>query len=103
MQTAETADLYEAAYLIICGCSLQQVVCIPTSESLSCRMTLSGEALAKAQDEFFSKKAVVNLHAFRMAYGQVNGFVHQAKKSFDRERRLARHLTLGNGETGGQA
>jgi hypothetical protein len=33
---------------------------------------------------------VVNLHAFRSAYGQVNGYVHQAKKSFDREQRLAR-------------
>jgi hypothetical protein len=96
MPSADVTDLYEAAYLILSGCTLEEVSCIPVSESLSCRMTFSGSALTKAQDEFFAKKAVVNLHAFRLAYGQVNSYVHQAKKSFDRERRLARH------EGGGQ-
>ena len=90
MHTADVTDLYEAAYLILAGCTLEEVSCIPVSESLSCTMTFSGPALAKAQDEFFARKAVVNLHAFRGAYNQVNGYVHQAKKSFDRERRLAR-------------
>jgi hypothetical protein len=90
METAHVTDLYEAAYLIISGCTLEEVSCIPVSESLSCRMTFSGNSLGKAQDEFVAKKAVVNLHAFRSAYGQVNSYVHQAKKSFDRERRMAR-------------
>jgi hypothetical protein len=53
-------------------------------------MLFSGSNLEKVQDEFAAKKAVVNLHAFRSAYGQVNSYVHQAKKSFDRERRIAR-------------
>ena len=91
MQTADVTDLYEAAYLILSGCTLEEVACIPVSETLACRMTFSGHALARAQDEFYAKKAVVNLHAFRGAYGQVNTYVHQAKKSFDRERRMARH------------
>ena len=90
MQTTDVTDLYEAAYLILAGCTLEEVSCIPVSESLSCRMTFSGSALDKAQDEFFAKRAVVNLHAFRSAYSQVNTYVHQAKKSFDRERRFAR-------------
>jgi hypothetical protein len=87
---AVVTDLYEAAYLILSGCTLEEVTCIPVSESLSCRMIFSGSSLEKAQDEFVAKKAVVNLHAFRSAYGQVNSYVHQAKKSFDRERRIAR-------------
>lgn len=91
MPRTDVTDLYEAAYLVLAGCTLEEVSCIPVSESLSCRMTFSGEMLTKAQDEFFAKKAVVNLHAFRSAYGQVNNYVHQAKKSFDRARRLARH------------
>jgi hypothetical protein len=90
MVTADVTDLYEAAYLILSGCTIEEVTCIPVSESLSCRMVFSGNSLEKAQDEFYAKKAVVNLHAFRQAYGQVNTYVHQAKKSFDRERRFAR-------------
>ena len=90
MQSIEVTDLYEAAYLILSGCIIEEVTCIPVSESLSCRMIFSGNGIEKAQDEFVAKKAVVNLHAFRSAYGQVNSYVHQAKKSFDRERRMAR-------------
>jgi hypothetical protein len=88
--TTVVTDLYEAAYLVLSGCVLEEVTCIPLSETLSCRLTFSGSGLMKAQDEFFSRKACVNLHAFRQAYGQVNTYVHQAKKSFDRERRMAR-------------
>jgi len=90
MTTADITDLYEAAYLILSGCTLEEVTCIPVSESLTCTMTFSGKGLPEAQDEFFARKAFVNLHAFRSAYGQVNSYVHQAKKSYDRERRMAR-------------
>ena len=90
MQSVEVTDLYEAAYLILSGCTIEEVSCIPVSESLSCRMIFSGNSLEKAQDEFVAKKAVVNIDDFRRAYGQVNSYVHQAKKSFDRERRLLR-------------
>ena len=90
MHSATVTDLYEAAYLLLSGCTIEEVSCIPVSESLSCRLTVSGAGLEAAQDEFYAKKAIVNLHAFRSAYGQVNSYVHQAKKSFDRERRAAR-------------
>jgi hypothetical protein len=90
MPSVSVTDLYEAAYLILSGCNLEEVSCIPVSESLSCRLTFSGPGLDAAQEEFYAKKAVVNLHAFRSAYGQVNSYVHQAKKSFDRERRVSR-------------
>ena len=69
---------------------LEEVACIPVSESLSCRLSFSGDGIATAQEEFYAKRACVNLHAFRSAYGQVNSYVHQAKKSYDRERRCAR-------------
>ena len=94
MQTIEVTDLYEAAFLVLSGCTLVEVSCIPVSESLSCKMTFTGAALSTAQDEFYSRKACVNLHSFRQAYGQVNTYVHQAKKSFDRERRAARKGAL---------
>jgi hypothetical protein len=90
MPSVTVTDLYEAAYLILSGCSLEEVTCIPMSESLSYRIMFSGPGLEAAQETFWAKKAVVNLHAFRSAYGQVNSYVHQAKKSFDRERRALR-------------
>ena len=83
-------DLYEAAWLIMSGCTLDEVSCIPLSDSLSCRLYFSGDCIAWAKDAFRQKAATVNLHDFRQAYGQVNGYVHLAKKSFDRERRAAR-------------
>jgi len=94
LPTAEITDLYEAAYLLMQGCSLEEVTCIPVSASLSCKMLFSGPALAEAQEAFMTKVAAVNLHAFRLAYGQINSYVHQAKKSFDRERRMARREVL---------
>ena len=94
MPSADVTDLYEAAYLILSGCKVEEVTCIPVSESLSCRLVFSGSGLAAAQRVFTARQAVVNLDDFRRAYGQVNGYVHQAKKSFDRERRIARRGDL---------
>ena len=90
MPSADVTDLYEAAYLILSGCTVEEVTCIPVSESLSCRLTFSGPGLDTAQRVFTARQAVVNLDDFRRAYGQVNSYVHQAKKSFDRERRILR-------------
>lgn len=87
MDHADVTDLYQASYLIVKGCSLTAIECIPTGGSLSCRMTFSGPDLAQAQDDYFAHRAVVNLYAFRSAYNQVNSFVHQAKKSYDLRRR----------------
>lgn len=87
MDSADVTDLYQAAYLVLKGCSLAAVECIPTGGSVSCRMTFSGDNLSSAQDEYFSHAAVVNLYAFRSAYNQVNSYVHQAKKSHDIARR----------------
>ena len=89
-QPVIVTDLYEAAWLLMSGCTLDEVSCIPLSDSLSCRLYFSGERLAWAKTAFRERMAQVNLHDFRQAYGQVNGYVHLAKKSFDRERRAAR-------------
>jgi len=98
MPSVDVTDLYEAAYLVLCGCILEEVTCIPVSESLACRLTFTrGPELERAQDEYVAKKACVNLYAFRQSYGQVNSYVHQAKKNFDRAQRLARQGLGPNG------
>ena len=86
----QVTDLYEAAYLVLSGCSLERVSCIPISKTLSCRFDFSGEHIEELLEEFRSRKAVVNLFAFRTSYSQVNSYVHEAKKSYERESRKAR-------------
>ena len=81
MGTIDITDLYQAAYLLLCGCELNGVECIPVGGALACRLTFSGAGLEAALEEYFRKAACVNLFAFRQAYNQVNGYVHQAKKS----------------------
>jgi hypothetical protein len=90
MQRAEVTDLYEAAYLVLKGGRLEEVACIPLSSSIACKFTFSGEHLSQARESYQKKEAVVNLYAFRGAYTQVNGFMHEAKKNWERERRQLR-------------
>jgi hypothetical protein len=90
MQRKEVTDLYEAAYLVLNGGRLEEVGCIPLSASLACKFTFAGENLSRFQEQFYRKEAEVNLHAFRSAYTQVNGFMREAKKAWERERRAIR-------------
>ncbi|MCQ2574222.1 MAG: hypothetical protein MJ182_10035 [Treponema sp.] len=87
MQTAQITDLYEAAFLVLSGCTLERVSCIPISRTISCRFDFSGEKIAELLEQVRSRTAVVNLSSFRSCYSQVNSYVHEAKKSFEREQR----------------
>jgi hypothetical protein len=92
MKVKEVTDLYEAAYLIVNGCNLLGVSCIPLSLSLACRFSFSGENLNSLEEVYYQKEACVNLHAFRSAYSQVNSYMHEAKKSYDRQQRQQKKL-----------
>ena len=87
MECAEVSDLYEAAYLVVEGCRVEGVRCIPLSKSLGCSLAISGEGLESGREAFGGKRATVNLYAFRSAYTQVNGLVHEAKKAWEKEQR----------------
>lgn len=89
MEHAEVTDLYEAAYLVVEGCRVEGVRCIPLSKSVGCTFTVSGERLGKKREAFVEKQATVNLYAFRSAYTQVNGYLVEAKKAYDREQRAS--------------
>ena len=90
MKRVEVTDLYEAAYLLVQGGRIEGVTCIPLSSSLGCTFTIGGEGLEGEQERYRRKEAAVNLYAFRGAYTQVNGYMHEAKKAFERERRQAK-------------
>jgi hypothetical protein len=86
MSLKHVTDLYEAAYLVSEGFPIEAVECIPVARALACRISFRDEGeIEKAQSVFYSKSACVNLHAFRSAYNQVNGFVHTAKKSYEKD------------------
>jgi hypothetical protein len=84
METAQVTDLYQASYLLLSGCELTAIECIPTGGAISCRMSFQGERLPELLDDWFARRAAANLYSFRTAYGQINTWVHQAKKSHDR-------------------
>ena len=53
--TFQVTDLYEAAYLVLSGCSLERVSCIPISRILSCRFDFSGENVAELLEQLRSR------------------------------------------------
>jgi len=87
LNIVEVTDLYEAAYLISEGCRIEGVRCIPLSMSMGCSFTVSGEGIGGKREAFQEKRAVVNLYTFRSAYTQVNGYLVEAKKAYEREQR----------------
>jgi len=99
MKTVGVTDLYEAAYLVLNGCAVAEVECIPLANVLGCRLSFAScEDLDYFQEQFQSRDASVNLYKFRSAYNQVNGYVHQAKKNYDRSHR---GCATGGGVAGG--
>jgi hypothetical protein len=87
LSIAEVTDLYEAAYLVTEGCRIEGVRCIPLSKSVGCSFTVSGAGLVLKREAFIEKRAAVNLYAFRSAYTQVNSYMVEAKKAYEREQR----------------
>jgi hypothetical protein len=87
MERVGVTDLYQACWLLLKGCELTGIECIPMGGTLSCRLSFAGSNLEELQDEYFQKRSCVNLWAFRSAYNQVNSYVHQAKKSYEQAKR----------------
>ena len=94
MECAEVSDLYEAAYLVVEGCQIEAVRCIPLSKSLGCSFSFSGEGVGQKRETFQGRRAAVNLYAFRSAYTQVNSYLVEAKKAYEREQRRSREVRL---------
>jgi hypothetical protein len=89
MESVEIADLYQASYLLMSGCRLEGIKCSQDGGPLTCKMSFSGNNLQPLVMNWFEKKAVVNLWAFRGAYSQVCNHVHQAKRDYAAERRAS--------------
>jgi len=79
-----TSDLYEAAYYLERGCRLEAVESVRLENGkIDCVFVIWGEEepLVFLMARYSRGQAEVNLLAFRNAYNQVNGYVHQSKRS----------------------
>ena len=84
MDNLETTDLYHASYLLLSGCKLMEVRCIPTGGELTCLMAFTGTELHAINTTWIAQEAVANLLSFRNAYNQITTHVRQAKRNFER-------------------
>ena len=79
-----TSDLYEAAYYLERGCKLEAVETVRLeSDRVDCVFVISCEdsSLVFLMARYSRGQAEVNLLAFRNAYNQVSGYLHQTKRS----------------------
>lgn len=84
MERVQVTDLYQASFLLLSGCELTAIECIPTGTAVSCTLSFKGEDVQSRLESWYAKRAEVNLWDFRSAYNQINSYVHQAKKSYSR-------------------
>lgn len=88
MEKVGVTDLYEAAFLVWNGCHFVGVEVVPMAGALGCSLQFENDTdLARYQERFKLRDAMVNLYGFRQAYNTVNGYVHQAKKSYEMARK----------------
>ncbi|MCF0241140.1 MAG: hypothetical protein HUK25_00790 [Treponema sp.] len=87
MPLVYVTDLYEAAYLLMNGCTIESISCIELSKTVSCRICISGKDVQDLSENMRNRTASGNLYQFRNAYSTVNSFVHEAKKNFSREKK----------------
>jgi hypothetical protein len=85
MEAVAVIDIYQASYFLLSGCELARIECdqFPAG-NLVCTMHFTGPNLVALKDSWFSKRAMVNLAAFRTAYAQVHEAIGQAKKAYTR-------------------
>jgi hypothetical protein len=95
METTQVTDLYQASFLLVNGCTIEGIECIPMGGNVGCRIAFSGEGLDELTQAWFDKQAAANLWAFRSAYNQINSWMSQAKKAYDHAQRRAKSLDGG--------
>lgn len=85
METVAVTDLYQASYFLLSGCALTGVECAPSSgKHIQCTLFFSGQNLEGLKDNWFNRRAMVNLWAFRLAYSQIHSSIDEAKKGYFR-------------------
>jgi hypothetical protein len=79
MSKVITSDIYETAYYLTLGSAIIEAELIEENKRKICVFTLTGEILNKAQAEYLSGNALVNLWEFRRCLTRVNSLVGSVK------------------------
>lgn len=83
METMAVTDLYQASYFLLSGCALTGIECGPAKgNNLACTLYFSGQNLEGLKENWFNRKAMANLWAFRFAYAQIHDSIREAKKNY---------------------
>ena len=79
MSKVITSDIYETGYYLTLGAVIEKAELIEENKRKICVFTLTGEILNKAQAEYLSGNALVNLWEFRRCLTRVNSLVGSVK------------------------
>ena len=82
MKQAITHDIYEAAYMLLNKCQLEDIEGIQVNGRIICNLLLTGENINQLQITYLNGEASANILDLRRMVGQVNEWVHQSKKKF---------------------
>ena len=77
-----TSDVWEAAYMLIKGASLDEIEAIQVDTRIICRIILTGKNINQLQINYLSGQAEANIFSLRRMVGQVTAWIHSAKKKF---------------------
>jgi len=80
MSNVSTQDIYESAYFLTLGASVEAVEVIRENNKLICRFSFEGDNLLQAQNDYFNARAMVNLIDFRRCFSRINSLIGTAKK-----------------------
>jgi hypothetical protein len=80
--TVTTTDLYESVYYYLNSCELIEITGVKVNGKIACELTFARPNIGSLQVAYLQGKAEVNLLEFRRAFGQINAWVHTAKKKF---------------------
>jgi len=75
-----TSDMYEVAYYLTLGFTIENIELINENKNLICNFTVTGENINSARIDYFNAKAFVNLLDFRRAYQRVSTLGISVKK-----------------------
>ncbi len=86
LESVDITDAYLAAWLLMNGCKILQSTYRPNVGPLSCLMVFSGPRIHGLEEEYFGKRARVDLWEFRAASNRINVHVHEAKGGYEKAR-----------------
>jgi hypothetical protein len=82
MNQVATTDLYEAAYYLLNGCKIEEIVGKEANDRVVCSIILTGDKIVQHQLTYLNGDAEANIISLRRMVGQMTAWVNQSRKKF---------------------